>query len=316
MAIDNFDHQEFGKNLAQQAQQVIPSDLTEEQQKYAVNKVYQFCILAGNALTQDPNLSYNANQASIIVQFIGEWTFHKSVDVIRANIPQDCWDQILQEIAFAVFEMAKHTQNNNVSPDQAVSMVEAEVIASYENCLRELVKAGKIKETEIENILAYSNIDLMAQASTPDSPASKAEEEKALKYASIALLLKTLPELKREKILASMDQQEAGQIRMLMQIPDLEERIDPNLVDKFLKNFKSNVPSIKRHIYSQTNNIMSLKGQFTELEIKKVIQFERKKIRDYVDFCLVDIPTAYARVEFSPHVAGIITNYIKSKLPA
>ena len=95
MPIANFNPQEFGQSLAHQAQQVIPEDLTEEQTQYVVNKVYQFCVLAGNALNQDPNITFDANQACVIAQFIGEWTFHKSIDVIRANIPQDCWDQTL-----------------------------------------------------------------------------------------------------------------------------------------------------------------------------------------------------------------------------
>ncbi|OGI18451.1 MAG: hypothetical protein A2287_05550 [Candidatus Melainabacteria bacterium RIFOXYA12_FULL_32_12] len=316
MTISNFNPQEFGQSLAQQAQQVIPQDLTDEQKQYVVNKVYQFCILAGNALNQDPNINFDANQASIIVQFIGEWTFHKSIDAIRAGVPQDCWDQILQDVAFAIFEKAKNTQSAGIPQDQAISMVEQEVAASYEKSLRELIKSGKINEQDLTGVMAHSNIDQMAQSEQNNPQMSVDEEKKTIKYASIALLLKTLSDTKKDKILSALGSQEAEQIKMFMQIPDLESKVDPALIDQFLKDFKRNMSSIKRHIYSQSNNIMSLKEQFTELEIKKVVQFERKKIKDYVDYCLVDIPTAYIPVEFSSQVSSIITNYIKSKLPA
>lgn len=316
MTIANFDPQKFGENLAQQAQQLIPDDITEEQKNYVINKVYQFCILAGNALNQDTNININADQACIITQFIGEWTFHKSIDLIRAGVPSDIWDQILQEVAFAAFEKAKHTQVAGVPQDQITSLIEKEVMLSYEKSLREFVKSQKINEQDIPKILSYSNIEQLSRENKANDQPLNADEERNIKYASIALLLKSLPEEKRRKILSGMGQQEVDRIKAFMQVQDLEQKINPALVNQFLKDFKQNLATLKRSVYSQTNSIMSLKELFTEIEIKNSVQYERKKIREYVEYCLVDLPATYSNVVFSPQVTKIIANYIKSKISA
>ncbi|MCK7485706.1 MAG: hypothetical protein MZU97_09230 [Bacillus subtilis] len=323
MAIENFNPEEFGKNPFQQACQLVPKDLTEEQQKYVVNKVYQFCVLAGNALNQDQNLSLNSNQAVMITQFIGEWTFHKSIDLIKSGVPHDCWDQVLQEIAFAVYETAKQTQINGIDPEKTIGIVEKAVNASYENSLRELAKNRKINEAEISNILTYSNIDKMAEKQNPpDNPSAQQPQQtqqaqidqKSLKFAAIAILLKTLSKEKFEKILASMDAEQVAQIKKFLAIPNLEQKVDPAIVEQFLKDFKNNMNSIKQYVQENLNPFDELKELFSEIEIKKAVQGERKKIKEYVNYCLVDIPTSYKNVEFSPLLSKVIANYIKDKL--
>ncbi len=57
-----------------------------------------------------------------------------------------------------------------------------------------------------------------------------------------------------------MDPVDAEQIRGFMRIPDLEEKVSPDLVEQFLRDFKQNVPSITNVTYIiQSNSIMSLK---------------------------------------------------------
>jgi hypothetical protein len=316
MAIDNFNPEEFGKSLAVQAKDVVPDDLSQEQKNYVVNKVYQFSILAGNALNQDTSLSFNADQSCTISQFIAEWTFHKSIDLIRSGLAPECWDQVLQEIAFAIFEKAKQLITQGIPQDQLVGIIEQEVRASYEKALYELSKSGKLDEEDINNVLSYSNIDKMADESNANAGVNKGVDEKTAKLASIAVMLKALSDIKREKILSSLDPEDAEKIRNLLQIPDLETKLNPNVVDEFLRDFRKNIPSIKRFVYSQSNNIMSLKEHFTEIEIKNAVKSERKKIRDYIDYCLVDLPTSYMSVELSQMVSNIIDNYVKSKLYA
>ena len=103
MAIEGFDFQEFSKNLAQQATSVVPADLSENDKTYVINLVYSYCNLAGDALSKDENINLNVEQASIVCQFIGEWSFHKSIDVIRAGVPVDFRDEVMQKVAFTVF---------------------------------------------------------------------------------------------------------------------------------------------------------------------------------------------------------------------
>ena len=86
MPIEGFNPEEFSKNLTSQVVGVIPQDLSEEDKKFVVNIVYKFLIMAAGALNKDDNSPLNAQQASTITQFIGEWAFHKSVDLSRAKI--------------------------------------------------------------------------------------------------------------------------------------------------------------------------------------------------------------------------------------
>ncbi len=58
---------------------------------------------------------------------------------------------------------------------------------------------NKIEEDQVPEILARSNIDEMAQEAQVQANASKSEGEKTIKLASIAVMMKTLPDLKKEK---------------------------------------------------------------------------------------------------------------------
>ena len=107
MPIEGFDYKEFAKNLAEQAGQVIPADISDPDKQYIVNIVYNFSYMAGEALSNDAQLKFNAEQASLVTQFIGEWTFHKSIDLIKGKIPAQNREAILQIIAANIFNTAK-----------------------------------------------------------------------------------------------------------------------------------------------------------------------------------------------------------------
>ena len=107
MATKDFDYENFAQNLAAQAQELVPPEFNDVQKQYVINTLGNFALLSGKALAEDPNLNFNAEQSITITQIIAEWSFHKSVDVIRSGIPQQYWDQIMQKIAYTIFEIAK-----------------------------------------------------------------------------------------------------------------------------------------------------------------------------------------------------------------
>ena len=318
MPIQGFNSEEFAKNLAQQAVEVVPSDLNENQKNYVVNTLYRFCVLAGNALLQDASLTINANQTSIIAQFIAEWTFHKSIDLIRAGIPQDTWDNILQKVAFAVFETAKHTQVNNIEQNKAIEMVENEVIKTYEACIKELAVAGKINQSNVSKVLAVSNIDTMAQENTSKQKATQEEQEKIFKFAAIAILLKNLPPNQVKNILSNLERSEVEKISSFMKMPNLDKQLDHNLVKQFLDDFKKNLSKSKTKFtkFMGSNEIRSLAGKFSESAINKVIIFERSRIKDYVDCSINPASDKELNYEFSPYVSKIIYGYLRFRLSA
>ena len=188
-----------------------------------------------------------------------------------------------------------------------------------------MITQGKIQEEELPKILSFSNIDQMAKAQqVPEQTEPMQElgdvsddEAKAIKYASIAIILKSLPESKRQKILLNLDKLEASHIMAFMQLEDLEKRVNHAMVDRYLKEFRHNISSIKRTLYSQSaNSIMSLKEKFTEIEIKNTLKEERPLVKDYVEYCLTDIPQSYSRIKFSMPVINVISSYIRAKLSA
>ena len=95
MATKNFDYETFAQNLAAQAKDLVPQDFTDAQKQYVINTLGNFSLLSGKALAEDPNLNFNEDQAITITQIIAEWSFHKSVDIIRSGIPQQYWDGVI-----------------------------------------------------------------------------------------------------------------------------------------------------------------------------------------------------------------------------
>ena len=127
MATQNFDYEAFAQNLAAQAQEMVPAEFDDSQKQYVVNTLGNFSLLSGKALAEDPNLNFDENQAVTITQIIAEWSFHKSVDLIRSGIPQQYWDAVMQKIAYTIFEIAKQTFSQGLPHDKILELVEHHV---------------------------------------------------------------------------------------------------------------------------------------------------------------------------------------------
>jgi len=312
MTIPNFKPEEFSQNLAKEATEFVPADLTEYQKKYVINKLYQFCVLAGNALNQDTSVSFTVNEANVIVQLIGEWTFHKNIDLIRAKIPEDCWDPILQQVAFAVFETAKQVETDKVERDKALSLIENVVKESYSKSLMELSANGKIKADDIPDMLNYSNIDSMA--AQPQSGLSKEHEDRFLKCASLALVLKSMPQDKVNKILSGFDQTVAQQILYCINTPDLEQKIDTNTANNILAGFMQTFSVQDSSQQRNTpNRISALKDLYQDNSILKCIKYERSHIQQFVQSSLHP-EKVNSKINISPFIEKVLYDYLVSKL--
>lgn len=113
MTIQGFDYKEFAKNLASQATELVPKDFDANQRAYITSTLLNFATLAGEALYNDEESNFNADQAVMITQIIAEWSFHKSVDLVRSGIPQQYWDPIMQKIAFTILKSRNKPLNKN-----------------------------------------------------------------------------------------------------------------------------------------------------------------------------------------------------------
>lgn len=163
MAIQGFDYNAFAQNLAGQAAELVPQDFNNDQKAYVTNTLLNFSVLAGEALYNDTELGFNADQAAMITQIIAEWAFHKSVDLIRSGIPQQFWDPIMQKIAFTIFEIAKQTFKQGLPQDQILQLIEHHVKKTYLESIKELKDKGFIDEGLMDKASHQSNIDNMMQ---------------------------------------------------------------------------------------------------------------------------------------------------------
>lgn len=312
MPINGLNPQEFAKDLAQQAINYVPADLTEDQKNYVSRKVFDFSLIAGNHLLERYKQQFNDDQARIIVQFIGEWTFHKSIDLIRAQIPNKHWDEILQQIAFVALQTAIQSFSQNLEQVQIATNIEMNVMEAYQSCLKKLAETKVIPENQVKEALTYSNVDKMAQET---SGPIVTDEEKILKYTAIAIVLKKMPQEKIEQIISNFEEEEQKHIISFLKIENIEQKVNPAVISKYLEELKKNVSNIsKPNITKTVKSINALKTEFNTEEIFNVISYERSQIHDLMEKSLFETTQKASKVKISPYIAKVIYDHVKSNL--
>lgn len=309
--IKGFNHKEFAQNLSSQAKELIPKDISEEDQKFIEEIVYKFCLMSGEALNKDNTISINANQACLISQFIGEWSFHKTIDLIRGNIEMGLRESILQKIAFTIFEIAKQGVIKNMPQEQLIPLVEHHVTKTYNEALEDLTKRGVISKDVEENASKQSNIDVMArQQVKQENPHMGMSDAKILKLASLAFLIKNLPSQKIDKIINKFDEREANILHQYLKMSDLEKRLNPSVAAQCLQDMKKHLPAPKGVSYDRC--YLELKKMLLKTDenaIDTILKDERPLIKDFVkgvyENRVIQMPSA---------VADIIYNHIKENI--
>ncbi len=315
MPITTLNPQEFSQNLAQQAMEYVPAEFNEEQKNYIVKKVYEFCVITGEHLIKQHKDQFEDEKATIIIQFIGEWTFHKAIDMIRAGIDKQYWDQILQQVAFAALKSALHASLEKYEDPQTAAFIEHNVKTAYEECIGQLVQANVLSEDKKTEALSQSNVDKMAKESGDNVSASPEDEEKTLKYVTIAMVLKKMPEKKVEKILENMDKTQREKIQSCLQIKDIEQKLDASIINSYVKDLKKNISLISKpktgELFKQFKNLQSRYG---EEEIVNLTLYERSKIQKFLSDCLFEGSSDVCKLELSPYIVKILYNHLKVKL--
>lgn len=305
MAIEGFDYKTFAQELASQADGLLPPDFQDFQKKYVINTINNFSTLCGEAVYNDDKSNFTLDQAMLITQIIAEWSFHKSVDIIKAGILPDYWDGIMQKIAFTIFEIAKQTITKGLSQDEILQIVEHHVKKSYETVLQELKDREIIDENVLDNALHQSNIDAMMERMQEESAALKeANQEqnaanagsggapsqnyetksKVLKLASVALLLQQVSQDKVQTILNKFDAQDAQTVIQYMQMSDLDAKVDKDLALRCLQEIKVNLPEPK--FISSSRLLGRLGDIFARIpkeRIDAMVINERPKVREFIE---------------------------------
>jgi hypothetical protein len=308
MTIEGFNFKEFAADLAQQAKAVLPADLSPQDKKYIVNIVNNFCYLAGEAIANDKTLNFDANQASIVTQFIGEWAFHKSIDLIKSKVDPQFRDSILQKIAFTVFEIAKQALLKKLPQAQMIGVVEHHVKKVYDESLSELMKKGALSNEQYDKAINQSNIDDMAK--NENDAIANTSDTKILKLAAFAMLLKQMPNEKIGAILNKFSPTDAQVLIQYIQMEDLESRIDSSIVMKCLKEIKMTMPAPKKVNVNKTIAKFSKLVSTTDIDIlEQLVIDERQLIQDFI------LNSEHTdNTKFSPWLLQLITKHVEDKV--
>lgn len=190
MAIEGFDYKEFAQMMSSQAGELVPQNFNEMQKNYVVKTLTNFTLLAGEAISNDESLNFNADQAVFVTQIIAEWSFHKSIDLVHSGIMPEHWDGVMQKIAFTIFEIAKQAIQKDIPQDKTLQLIEHHVDKTYKEAIDDLEKRGIISSEISQKAARQSNIDDMARQ------VQEQEEELARQQAELdAQKAKALAEL-------------------------------------------------------------------------------------------------------------------------
>lgn len=304
MAIEGFDYKAFAQELAAQADGLLPAEFQDFQKKYVIGTINNFATLCGEAVYNDDKANFTLDQAMLITQIIAEWSFHKSVDIIKAGILPDYWDGIMQKIAFTIFEISKQTITKGLPQDEILQIVEHHVKKSYESVLQDLKDKNIIDENVMDNALHQSNIDDMMERMQEETVALEEANQvqqttnagsgnanqnyetksKVLKLASVALLLQQVSQDKVQTILNKFDSQDAQTVIQYMQMSDLDAKVDKDLALRCLQEIKVNLPEPK--FISSSRLLGRLGAIFAKLpkeRIETMIVNERPKVREFIE---------------------------------
>ncbi len=311
--IQTFNCAEFSQDLAQQASQVIPADISEPDKQFVVDIILRFCQMAGDALINEKDTKLNAQEASLVTQFIGEWIFHKSIDIIRANIEPQYREGILQKIAFTVFDIAKKAIENNIPQEQLITLVEAQVKKCFEKTMKDLKDRGIINDSVEKDALSQSNIDTMAIAQVEEETAhdiSCMSDKKLIKLASFAVLIKNFPTDKLKNVLQKFDKPERDVLIKYLKMTDLEEKLDLRATMQCFEEIKNTLPEVVVISYDKAYSKMcKIIKNSQNTAILDMIKNERPNIKEFVLSCYQK-----RRKKIPAYIADTISKYIEENV--
>lgn len=311
--LKNFNCEAFAKDLASQASQVVPNDIQKKDKDFIVEIIYRFCKMAGDALIKEENSKLNAQQASLITQFIGEWIFHKSIDIIRAKIDPKFREGILQKVAFTVFDIAKKAVEKDLPQDQLISLVEAQVKKCFTKALEEMKARGILTEEATKDALSQSNIDAMAVEQVEDETATDIacmSDAKVIKLASLAVLIKNFPTEKLKNILQKFNKPERDVLIKYLKMPDLEQKLDTGATMRCFEEMKNTLPEVITISYEKAfKKMCKIVKNSKKEEVLDIINKERPALKEFVESCAQN-----KKKKIPAHIADIVSKYLEENV--
>lgn len=176
---------EYIDNFIEQITPLLPKDVNKLQQEYLVNNIkYSTVLLASSMQTDTVFKSLNFEKQCLYIRIMGEWSFHKEIDLFRSGIPARHWRNIMQKIWYTVWEVMYACIQNSASDEVLLSIIERYVNKTYNYAIEDLKQSHIIDESTVEQAKEQSNIEIMAQEYR-----KKIQKRKTKKYIYYAILL-------------------------------------------------------------------------------------------------------------------------------
>ena len=338
MAIEGFDYKEFAQMMSSQAGELVPANFNAMQKDYVVKTLTNFTLLAGEAISNDEKLNFNADQAVFITQIIAEWSFHKSIDLVHSGIMPEHWDSVMQKIAFTIFEIAKQAIQKDIPQDKTLQLIEHHVDKTYKEAIEDLEKRGIITKEISTQAANQSNIDEMAKQVQEQEEAQKAaavqvqeqyeqpaesapsnlpaynntstgvSADRSMKMKSLAMVLKLLDKKRAEEVLSRFSEETVNELRNLIKTPRLEEQVNMVVAKQTLDELKLILPKKKK--LSQDNMVREMDKVFQEHQMEDIemaVKSERPFVKRFVSQSYEG--DYYQGIPL--RVAKLLVNYVK-----
>ena len=274
--------EEFAKNLAEQASQALPPDLPENVKKIVIQTVYEYIKIAGNALNSEAN-NYTQDETILICQLVGEWMYHKGIDNYKNQIPEGYWKPILEQLAFAIFEVSKNSVIAKDTPTETIDKAQAAVETAYRTMMEKLAAENQLTKS-VDEIMHQSNLNDYVEQNFNETPEDPKREEKDLKLMTMALFFKNLAPEAVGKLVKMLGEDERRQLGVYINMPDLEKLVDPVIYNNYLEKFNNFMPKVqqrksKKSMYDKFSAAFS---SVTEGQLLQLISNERKNVKNFL----------------------------------
>lgn len=158
--LKGFDYKKFAQYAKSQSEMLMPEDIAQLHKDEFLNRIYDFTLMAGEALSNDVNIK-SPETARLITQLVSEWTFHKYTDILRSDIPADYHESLMQKLAFVAYEIGKEAAINDLPVDKVCELVEFHLNKEYKKACDSLYEKGYITKEIFDKTKALSNVEEM-----------------------------------------------------------------------------------------------------------------------------------------------------------
>ena len=153
----------FIEDLILKLEPLMPEDINKLQQDYLMSNIRKSAMILAQSMEEEEIFSrIDYETQCTYIQIMGEWSFHKEIDLFRSGIPAKYWKDIMQRIWAVMWDVMYACIENEASEDVLLNVIEKYVGKTYIAAIEELREADFIDEMIEQQAKSQSNIRIMA----------------------------------------------------------------------------------------------------------------------------------------------------------